>query len=106
MRKSWIVGLAVLAGTSYAAAQTDTSPPPTVTTQPASPPGAAVDTRPWIKAQALLKAVAADVRSNGIRAVEAHGADMEQAKNQGGRPVHSMAVSKCNDFSGQWGLQG
>jgi len=79
MRKSWIIGLAVLAGTSYAAAQTDTSPPPTVTTQPASPPGAAVDTRPWIKAQALLKAVAADVRSNGIRAVEAHGADMEQA---------------------------
>jgi tetratricopeptide (TPR) repeat protein len=77
MRKSWIIGLAILAGTSYAAAQTDT---------PAPPPAAQQDTantHPWTKAETVLRATAADVQSGGILGVESHVSDLEQALTDG-----------------------
>lgn len=76
MRKSWIIGFAFLASTSYAVAQTDAPPP---TAQPAPPPVSTANTPPWTKAEALLRATAADVRSGGVKAVQSHVADLEQA---------------------------
>jgi tetratricopeptide (TPR) repeat protein len=73
MRKSLIVGLAVLAGMSYAAAQTDAPPPPPAAQT--APSGA----HPWAKAQAVLAATEADAKSGGVRAVEPHVPDLEQA---------------------------
>jgi tetratricopeptide (TPR) repeat protein len=74
MSKFWIIGFVFLAGTSYAAAQTDA---------PASPPAAQQDTtanvHPWTKAEAVLAATATDVKRSGIRAVESHAPDLEQA---------------------------
>jgi tetratricopeptide (TPR) repeat protein len=74
MSKFWIIGFVFLAGTSYAAAQTDA---------PASPPAAQQDTtanvHPWTKAEAVLRATATDAHSGGIMAVEPHVPDLEQA---------------------------
>ena len=70
-----------LASTSYAAAQTD-APPPPPSAQPA-PQDPAANVHPWTKAEALLRATAADVRSGGVTAVGPHVPDLEQALTDG-----------------------
>jgi len=84
--------IVLVANTSYAAAQTVSptqSPPPSAppATQPVS--DAASDDHPWVKAQALLNATEADVRTGGVRAVALHVADLEQALIDGKRAFGS-----------------
>jgi len=71
MIKFGIVLLLALANTSYAFAQTDTPSPP--------PAARATDAHPWTRAQALLRTIEADARTRGIRAVEPHVSEMEEA---------------------------
>ena len=66
LRKILFILFALIAGTTYAVAQTDSSGAP-----------------PWIKAQAVLDATEADVKAGGVRSVGSHVADLEQVLSDG-----------------------
>lgn len=62
------------------------------------------DSQPWIHAEALLRATDADVRAGGVRAVESHVADLEQALIEGKRtlaPPGSGATTILTDGSAE-----